>query len=175
MALAMPLSIASLLLSVVLHQVKAESLGLLIAVENRVEVISASSNTSLTLPCPGTVLALSPATTGQILLTELGCDGPSVSRLEGESHTVLLSTGGKFGSRPGKNDCHGMIFTDINSGSPSYFEAAAFDGSSNKLYLTNKMKRTVYSLENKPGSKLETFYSNKQKSPSALALDACTR
>ena len=68
-----------------------------------------------------------------------------------------------------------MIFTDINTGSPSYFEAAAFDGSSNKLYLTNKMKRTVYSLENKPGSKLETFYTNKQKFPSALALDACTR
>ena len=107
MALAMPLSIASLLLSVVLQQVKAESLGLLIAVENRVEVISASSNTSLRLPCPGTVLALSPATTGEILLTELGCDGASVSRLEGESHTVLLSTGGKFGSRPGK-----MIVTE---------------------------------------------------------------
>ena len=56
-----------------------------------------------------------------------------------------------------------------------YFESAAFDQVSNTLFLTNRETRTIFSLSNKPGSTLETFYSDDQKQPTSITLDVCTR
>ena len=74
MSSTMSLSMSLLLSLSVLGLVHGDPLGLLIAVENRVEVISQDLNTTLRLPCQGTTLALAshPSTT-EIFATELGC------------------------------------------------------------------------------------------------------
>lgn len=158
---------AVLSLSALLLLAQADYQGLLVAVQDRIESISAKANTSNTLHAARTVLALSsPVFSGQqshkfafMFATELGCRGPSVYRIEGsgQAHSVLLSP------------------EDVNSNSLLYFESAAFDQEGNKLFLTNRQERTIYSLDNKPGSKLEKFYSDNEKYPSSITVDECTR
>ena len=57
-----------------------------------------------------------------------------------------------------------------------YFESAAYDAASNTIFLTgNRETRTIFSLSNKPGSRLDTFYTDNQKQPTSITMDVCTR
>ena len=56
-----------------------------------------------------------------------------------------------------------------------YFESAAYDAVNDTIFLTNKETKTIYSLSNKPGSTLETFYTDNQKQPTSITMDFCTR
>ena len=93
-------SLTYIWLSAFIHLVKAEYRGLLIAVEDRIESLSPHGNTTNTIPGARTIIALSspPYHGGRMFLTELGCEGPSVYRVEdpGRGHSVLLSPRGKI-------------------------------------------------------------------------------
>ena len=156
--------------------------GLLVAVEDRIESISPLRNSTNILPGARNVFALSSpiytedAKFAFLFATELGSKGPLVYRVEGRGdhagHTILHSQQGEFNFL---FIFHHQNYYYVENNTIQYFESAAYDAVNNTIFLTNKETRTIFSLSNKPGSTLETFYTDNQKEPISITLDVCTR
>ena len=159
--------------------------GLLVAVDDRIESISPLNNSTNLLPGARNVFALTSPTYTEdanfafLFATELGSNGPSVYRVEGRGagHTILYSPQGESQFYISSPEFHQNYYDDAenNTNNVLYYESAAYDAVNNTIFLTNRETKTIFSLSNKPGSTLETFYTDGQKQPTSITLDVCTR
>ena len=171
-------------LTALLTLVRAQYHGLLVAVEDRIESISPLSNSTNILPGAKNVFALSsPVYTEDgsfafLFATELGCKGPSVYRVEGDGggHEILHSPRGElsFIFR------HRSLIRTVASGEnytnkALYFVSTAYDEVKKTIFLTSGKNKTIFSLSDQPGSTMETFFTDKQKEPTSITLDVCSR
>ena len=177
--------LTALSLSALFLLARTDYQGLLVAVDDRIESISPLSNSTNILPGARNVFALtSPSYTEDanfafLFATELGCNGPSVYRVEGQGvgHTILHSPQGEFQFYISSSEVHQNYDYDAENSTNNvlYYESAAYDAGNNTIFLTNRKTRTIFSLSNKPGSTLETFYTDTQKQPTSITIDVCTR
>ena len=112
-----------------------------------------------------------------VFVTELGLNGPSIYSLDRSQYTQLLSPEGYILSNIMKHVLFKNQFSAIDVKSPLYLESLVYDEKTDKLYLTSRNRKAIYSFPLSSSSsepKLEKFYSSSE-SPTGITLDTCSR
>jgi len=137
----------------------------LIAVENKIETFSTLKNFSVHVEEAKHIIGLSnpifmnnePA---GFFATELGVRGPSILKINGTHKSVIADTSGLTG--------------DV----PSYFEDVVVDQVTEKLFLTSKNSRAIFTLnlnDNEEKKTPELFLETSSKKPTGISIDTCSR
>jgi len=175
--------------------------GVWVAVENRIDSFSPTVNNSLNVPTGKHIIGLSnPAFQhdqfSYIFATELGVRGPAVYQISKHEQTLLAELTGfevavrlpdpelnlfdaleKLENENPLNPTHTLINwkAPVSGEMPSYFEDVTFDQETSQLFLTSKNTQSIYSMPAIKGGQLTTFLSTKNKKPTGISLDPCSR
>ena len=151
------------------------------ASENQVLSLASSENKTMVLENGRHILGLSnPVLQGDqvvVFVTELGLNGPSIYSLDRSQYTQLLSPEGYILSNIMKHVLFKNQFSAIDVKSPLYLESLVYDETTDRLYLTSRNRKAIYSFplsSSSSDSKLEKFYSSSE-SPTGITLDTCSR